>query len=160
MNANANFSPPLSLKQPSLFGEPTQTCLGSITLEIIGIPQPVSKKRKTPQLVPNCHVPSMKNSKMWMTKLANGKPLKRPLLISKPEYQVWRERAVQALESQCLSMCLITGEETQQALTRLSSICSLLFEDDSVSDLPQGTWSVHLVPPGKEGAVLLIERLS
>jgi len=132
--------------------------LPPLVLTLIGIPVPPSKKRKTPQKFPNCHIPSIKNCKMWITTV-RGRPLKRPMLISKPEYQEWREKAVAALESQLLSACLITGEGTQQALSRLSVICSQLPADDSVSDLPQGSWTVELVSPGNEGAIITLERL-
>jgi hypothetical protein len=139
--------------QDELFPKPPP-----LVLNLIGIPVPPSKKRKTPQKFPNCHIPSKKNNKMMLTKL-RGKPLKRPMIITKPEYQEWTEKAIQHLESQLLSRCLITGEETQQELSRLSAICSQLCADDSVSDLPQGSWTVELVSPGNEGAVITIERL-
>ena len=140
--------------QPDLFPK-----LPPITLELIGIAVPPDPKRKTPQKFPNCHIPSKKNGKRWLTKLPNGKPLKRPFLITKPEIQEWTEKAVQHLESQLLSECLTTGGEIQQALSKLSVICSQLPADDSVSDLPQGAWTVTFVPPGQEGAIITIERL-
>lgn len=139
--------------QDELFPKPPP-----LVLELIGIPVPPSKKRKTPQLVPNCHIPSKKNNKITLTQM-HGKPLKFPMIIVKPEIQAWTEKAVQHLESQLLSKCLITGEETQQALSRLSVILSQLPADDSVSDLPQGSWTVELVSPGQEGAIITLERL-
>ena len=142
------------LQQPEMFPPAPP-----LILEIKGIPLPVSKDRKTPLLVPNCHIPSIKNCKMWITKTPQGRPLKRPLLISKPAYQEWREKAIRALESDLLSRCRITGEETHKALSRLCAILSQLPADDSVNDLPQGSWTVELVPPGQEGAVIEITRL-
>ncbi len=132
--------------------------LPPLVLELIGIPVPPSKKRKTPQKFPNCHIPSKKNNKLMMTQL-HGRPLKRPMMITKPEYQEWTERAVHHLESQLLSKCLTTGDATPQALSKLSVILSQLPADDSVSDLPQGSWTVELVAPGKEGAIITLERL-
>jgi hypothetical protein len=139
--------------QPDLFPK-----LPPLVLELIGIPVPPSKKRKTPQKFPNCHIPSKKNSKMWISQV-RGRPLKRPMLITLPQIQEWTEKAVQHLESQLLSRCLTTGDAIPQALSKLSVILSQLPADDSVSDLPQGSWSVELVAPGHEGAIITIERL-
>ncbi len=140
--------------QPDLFPKPKP-----LVLTLIGIPVPPSKKRKTPQKFPNCHIPSKKNSKMVLDKLPNGKRLDRAMVVMKPEIRAWIEKAEAHLEYQLLSACLTTGEEIQSALSKLSVILSQLPADDSVSDFPKGTWEVELVPPGQEGAIITIERL-
>jgi hypothetical protein len=140
--------------QPDLFPKPPP-----LILELKGIAMKPSRKRKTEEKFPNCHIPSFKNMKRWTTSLPNGRPLKRPFLITEPRCQDWKERAVDSLESQLLSKCLITGEGIQQALSRLSAILSQLPADDSVSDLPCGSWSVQLVTAGEEGATITLERL-
>src|SRR5437867_336546 len=80
-----------------------RTSNAPLVLELKGIP--VESKKARAGAPPNCHVPSMKNNKVWMTKLPNGKPLKRPMLITKPSYQKWMEKAVASLVSQCVSEC-------------------------------------------------------
>ncbi len=121
-----------------------------IKLYIIGIPVPPSKKRKRPQKLPNCHIPSKKNNKM----------LTRRGPITKPEYQEWTENAVQHLESQLLSRCQTASGETRLEPLKLSAILSQLPADDSVNDLTRGDWTVEMVDPGNEGAVVTIERLT
>jgi hypothetical protein len=133
--------------------------LPPLTLEIRGIPMPVSKYRKTPLQFPNCHIPSKKNSKMVLDKLPNGRRLDRAMVVMKPEIRAWIEKAEAHLESQLLSMCRTTEGETQSALSKLSVILSQLPADDSVNDFPQGTWKVQLCEPGNEGASVTIERL-
>jgi hypothetical protein len=105
------------------------------------------------------HIPSFKNSKRWVTKTPQGKPLNRPLLITSPEFQRWMEKAVLSFESQLLSLFPITSGGTQPERSRLFAIVSSLPEDDSVRDFTQGSWTVKRVQPGEEGAEILIERL-
>lgn len=144
--------------QKDLFGipEPEEK---SITLTLRGIVVPPGRdaKEQNPE-VPNCHIPSMKNTKMVITK-AHGRLLKRPMIITKPEYQNWKAKAVQSIESQLLSMCLTGSGETLPERSKLFAMLSLLPGDDSVTDLPEGSWKVEQCEPGKEGAVILIERL-
>lgn len=143
--------------QPELFAKPPP-----LILELRGIQVPISAKRRKkpgPLPPPNYHIPSKKNNKMLITKDPRGRPLKKPMLITKPEYLEWTEKAIASLESQLLSKCLTTGEGIQQALSKLSAILSSLPVDDSVNDLPNGSWSVQFVKPGEEGATIKIERL-
>lgn len=130
-----------------------------LVLVVKGIPVPQEKGSK-PMPHPNCHIPSKKNNKMWLLKTPQGKPLRRPLLITKPEYQEWTEKAVRSLESQLLSMCQTGSDGTQQVHSKLFAILSLLPADDSVNDLVEGSWKVdHSAKPGEEGATIVIERL-
>jgi len=108
---------------------------------------------------PNFHIPSFKNSKRWITKLPNGRPLKRPLLITSPEFQEWMEKAIQSLESQLLIMCQTGSDGTQRVRSKLFAMLSRLPEDDSVNDLVSGSWTVVRVAPGEEGCRIEITRL-
>jgi hypothetical protein len=133
-----------------------------LTLKGIQAPRTLSQKKdkSTSQpILPNYHIPSFKNAKHWITKLPNGKPLKRPFLITSPEFQVWMGKAVQSLESQLLSLCQTGSDGTQLVRSRLFAMLSRLPADDSVNDLPEGSWKVKRVPPGEEGAIITIERL-
>jgi hypothetical protein len=133
----------------------------SVVLEIKKIQAPRRMQQDKPtNPKPNFHIPSFKNSKRWVTKLPNGKPLKRPLLITSPEYQEWMAQAVQSLEFQLLSTSPTDSGGTQPERSRLFAMLSLLPVDDSVNDLPEGSWKVVKVPPGEEGCQIVIERLT
>lgn len=106
----------------------------------------------------NFHIPSFKNSKVTITQ-AHGRALKRPMVITAPEYQEWKTKAVQSLESQLLSKCQTVAGEIQLERSKLFAMLSRLPEDDSVNDLREGSWKVVRVPPGEEGATIVIERL-
>jgi len=108
----------------------------------------------------NFHIPSFKNSKRWITKDPRGNPLKRPFLITSPEFQQWMEKAVASLESQLLCMCQTTSGETQPGQWKLSQILLCMPPDDSVRELVDGRWTVEKVAPGEEGAKIVVERIS
>ena len=132
-----------------------------LILDVVGIQVPPGRNAKNQNpTAPNCHIPSKKNNKMLVTKSPNGRPLREPILITKPEYQKWTEKAVQHLESILLSKCPIEFAGTPAARLKLSAILSLLPADDSVNDLPEGSWKVERVPPGQEGATITIQRLT
>lgn len=135
-----------------------------LVLELKRIPAPrsLAQKAKKDLVKPkdNFHIPSFKNSKRWITKLPNGKPLKRPFLITSPGFQQWREKAVKSLESQLLSMCRIGGDGTPLERSKLFATLSQLPVDDSVNDLPEGSWKVIRVPPGEEGCRIVIEKIT
>lgn len=141
-----------------MFGVPTEA--GPIVLNLRRIPAPRAMGEEKPRKAkPNFHIPSFKNSKRWITKLPNGKPLKRPFLITSPAFQDWMEKAVQSLESQLLSMCLTGGEGTPLERSKLFAMLSRLPADDSVNDLREGSWKVERVPPGEEGCRIEITRM-
>jgi len=156
-------TPDRSLHQAPLFQTSKEPPL---TLKLIGIPMPTKRSRSDQQrttsrpLPPNCHIPSLKNTKMWITKLPNGKPLKRPILITKPEHQEWKELAIQNLLSQLCSECQTGCDATPAVRSKLFAILSRLPEDDSVNDLREIHLRVEHVEPGQEGAVIEITRLN
>lgn len=150
--------------QKDLFAPPTAAIAGPLVLTIKGIQAPRSiaqkKAKKTAEEIePNFHIPSFKNAKVWITKTPRGIPLEKPFLITSPEFQQWKEKAVRSLESQLLSMCQTGSDATPQVLSKLSVMCSLLPVDDSVRDLRQGAWTVDFVPQGQEGVTISLERL-
>lgn len=149
--------------QKDMFAVPTAGSM-RVVLRLRKIPAPrsLAQKREHPEkeLPDNFHIPSFKNSKRWITKLPNGKPLKRPLLITSPEFQEWMEKAVQSLESQLLSLCRTGPEGTPLERSKLFAMLSQLPADDSVNDLREGCWKVVRVQPGEEGCEIVIERLT
>lgn len=155
---------PLS-PQVDMFNPPTAVGQ-SLVLEIKHIAVPPNRTRKdqarktSRPIAPNYHVPSFKNSKMLIAKTPQGRPLEKPFLTTKPEFQEWMEKAVDSLESQCLSMCQTGSDGIQQVRSKLFAMLSLLPADDSVNDLVEGSWKVQLVPPGQEGALITLTRLS
>lgn len=133
-----------------------------LTLGKIQAPRTIEQKKRAkagnpPE--PNYHIPSFKNAKVWITSLPNGKPLKKPFLITSPEFQRWMEKAADSLESQLLSKCQTGSDGTPQVRSKLFAMCLSLPADDSVRDLPEGQWKVVHVPPGEEGAVIVIEEV-
>lgn len=130
-----------------------------LELKKIQVPQTLAQKKAGRDPERNFHVPSFKNSKLWLTKLPNGKPLARPMLITNPAFQQWMDRAALSLESQLISLSQTIGDATQPAPSKLFAMCSLLPADDSCTDLPEGGWKVKRVPPGEEGAEIILEML-
>jgi hypothetical protein len=131
-----------------------------LVLKKIPAPRRLGKKHVGKPRPVHYHIPSFKNSKRWVTKTPRGTPLKRPLLITSPEFQAWMEKAVDSLESQLLSMCQTTSGEIQQARSKLFAMLSRLPADDSVRDLSEGSWHVERVSPGEEGCTITLTRIS
>lgn len=98
------------------------------------------------------HVVGFKNNKLilWSQKR----------IITAPKYQKWMQQAVASFVFQLLSGSAIVAGEIPPACSKLSWISSLLPVDDSVKDLPVGSWTVLRVPKGEEGADILIEELT
>lgn len=160
MNSNAS-QPPRDLFQPE--PPPTPPLPASVTLFLKRhqAPRRVEKKKDQPQQPPkqNFHVPSFKNAKHWITQTPRGEPLKRPFLITSPEFQLWMDRAADDFVSQLLSTFQTTYAEIQREPSKLLQILSCMPCDDSVRELREGHWTVEAVPPGEEGAKIVIERL-
>jgi hypothetical protein len=152
----------MQCSQKDMFAAPTDH--GPLRLELRGLAMPANRSRKdqvrktTRKMAPNCHVPNFKNCKMLLTKAPGGRPLKKPFLITKPEFQQWMAKAVQRLESQLLSMCRVEGG-TRLDPSKLFAILSRLPVDDSWRDYPEGSWKVMECPPGEEGVSIVIEKL-
>lgn len=158
---NSPDSPgPKDLFQPD--PPPTPPLPKSVTLYLKRHQAPRREEQKSKTGQPpkqNYHIPSFKNAKRWITQTPRGEPLKRPFLITAPEFQVWMDRAADDLGFQLLSMFATTLDEIQREPSKLLQILSCIPQDDSVRELREGHWTVEPVPPGEEGAKIVIERL-
>lgn len=136
-----------------------------ITVELKGLqaPRVMPKKGQKPApLRPNFHIPSFKNSKRWVTKLPNGKPMKRPLLISSPEFQEWMEKAIRIFVSGFVSAFPTASAATLTEPYPPSLIAwlrRLRGFDDSVGWIREIHLIVEDVQPGEEGATVTLEEI-
>ena len=104
--------------------------------------------------------PSFKNQKMLITKSAHGKPLDRPLMITKPEYQRIMARMVDSFVSQLLCAIQTNAGETLTGLSLRSAIACAVPEDDCWTQVPDQHIRGELCEPGHEGVTITIERLN
>lgn len=150
--------------QKDLFGLPGAGLTRLVlTIKKIQAPRTLAQKKRAKEgreIKVNFHIPSFKNAKHWITHDPKGNPLERPFLITSPEFQRWMEKAAALIESQLLSLCQTASGVIPVEQSKLYATCWLLPADDSCSDLPEGHWKVVRVPPGEEGAEIVIERLS
>lgn len=105
------------------------------------------------------HVVSFKNQKVLITKGPGGRPLRRPLLVTKGSYKKQMVAIVKSFESQLFSKSRTTAVETGTEPLPPSSIALLLPGDDSVSHIPELHVYVERVEVGDEGAEIIIEKL-
>lgn len=106
--------------------------------------------------------PSFKNSKMLITKNPKGIPLDRPMLITKPEFQVQMEQITQLFASQLKSALAHGTGKTLTGFSLLSAIALSVPEDDCLAYLRGG---VNVLPVkveslAEEGVTITIERVS
>jgi len=125
-------------KQPDLFGKATAVTLN---LELKG------------------PIPSFKNNKMLIVRDPSGRPLPRPLLITKPEFQEAMERMVSSIVSQLQCAFRLTGEPISAGSLIRSWIASCVPADDCWEKIPEIVIRGELCQPGQEGATITIERL-
>jgi hypothetical protein len=104
-------------------------------------------------------IPNKKNSKMVITRDPRGRPLARPILITKPEYQKRIEQITESLASQCRCACQIASGGTLTGCSLRSWTLSSLPADDSWTHIPRIRIEAEICEPGHEGAVVTIERL-
>lgn len=104
-------------------------------------------------------IPGKKNNKMLITKDPRGRPLRKPLLITKPEYQKALEKITESLRCQLLSACQTASGGTLTASSLRSWIALSMPADDAWTHVPQMTIRGELCEPGQEGAVVTIKRL-
>jgi hypothetical protein len=101
------------------------------------------------------HVPSFKNAKRMCFNRKTGKPFP----VTEKRVKQWMDNSEDSIVSQLFSMCQTTADETQpECLKQLQTFLSGL-SDDSVREIPEGSWSVLKVPAGCEGVSILIERI-
>lgn len=104
-------------------------------------------------------IPGKKNNKMLVTKDPRGRPLRKPLLITKPEYQRALEQITESLRYQLLSACQTASGEILTASSVQSWIASSLPADDAWTHIPRMTVEAQLCECGQEGATVTIRRL-
>lgn len=123
---------------------PTATAVGPsrIVLEVKGI------------------VPSFKNNKILIAKGRNGRPLPRPMMITKPEFQKQMHAITESFVLQLLSAFQTEGGATLTGRSLRSAIASSTPEDDCWSRLPEIHLSAVLCKPGEEGATVTLERIN
>lgn len=127
--------------QRDLFSDQTARIGSQIVLQIKGI------------------IPGKKNNKMLVTRDPRGRPLRRPFLITKPEYQEALAKITVSLQSQLRSACQTAcGETLTESLLRYW-IASSLPADDSWTHVPEMTIRGELCEPGHEGATVTITRI-
>lgn len=105
-------------------------------------------------------IPGFKNNKMLIAKGPNGKPLKRPLLITKPELQVLMEQITSSFVSQLLCAFRTEGGETLTGCSLRSAIASSMPVDDCLTVVPEIHIRAELCEPGSEGCEVIIEKIT
>lgn len=104
-------------------------------------------------------VPSFKNNKMILTHTPRGRPLNRPLLITKPEFQ---KRMKEIEESFVFQLLSAFRTEEGQTLTGRSLRCAIALsvpEDDCWTQIREIEIKGELCDKGKEGATITITRM-
>ena len=104
-------------------------------------------------------IPGKKNCKMIVTKGPHGRPLSRPMLITKPDYQKRIEEIVESFVSQLRSACQTASGGTLTGSSLRSWTAFSLPADDSFLNIPVLIISGELCEPGEEGAEISIVRL-
>jgi hypothetical protein len=104
-------------------------------------------------------IPSFKNNKILIAKSPQGKPLDRPLLITKPEFQKIMARMVASIESQLRCAFRTEDGATLTGVSLRSAIALSMPEDDCWTQVPEISIRGELCEPGQEGATITIERL-
>lgn len=105
------------------------------------------------------HVVSFKNSKIMITKGKGGRPLPRPMLITKGEYKVQMQKIVESFVSQLLCASRTVNGATGTAQWRRSLIALSMPADDSLNDIPEIHLYVKRVEIGEEGADVEIQEI-
>jgi hypothetical protein len=105
-------------------------------------------------------VPSFKNNKVLIAKGPNGKPLPRPLLITKPEYQKKMKAITESFVAQLLCAFRTDSGETLTGCSLRSAIASALPADDAWTHIPEIHIRAELCEPGQEGAVIVLTRIN
>lgn len=126
-----------------LFSSQTGAGASRVVLEIKGIP------------------PGKKNNKMVITRLANGKQLERPLLITRPDYQKELEKITESLRFELLSASRTSDGATLTGSALRSWMLYSTPEDDAWTRIPVIQIEGRLCETGEEpGVTIVIERLS
>ena len=137
--------------QEDLFFKPTK-----VTLEIKLPPLANGGKPTIERRLP----PSFKNSKMLIVKNPRGRPLRRPMLITKPEYQELMEAIIQSFVFQLRSAFRGTDGKILTGSSLRALIALSMPEDDALPYLTGGiSIRPRRVPKGEEGVTITVERI-
>ena len=101
------------------------------------------------------HTPSFKNKKIAVRHRTNGKQMQITEPKTKNRMRALEDAIVLALYS--LSQTTGPGTPTEclkQLRTALSGLC-----DDSIKQIPSGSWDVRYVPVGEEGLEITIQEI-
>ena len=102
------------------------------------------------------HVPSFKNTKA----IAFNRRTRKRFIRTDPKKKEWMERCIRSFASQLSCAFRIDGAATATVLPARSWIASSLPLDDALAWIPEHHVTCEPVPPGQEGAVLVIEPLA
>ena len=105
-------------------------------------------------------IPSFKNQKMLVTKGPHGRPLRRPLLITKPEFQTRMKEIEESFVLQLLSAFQTVEGQTLTGSSLRCAIALSVPEDDCWTQIPDQHILGELCRPGEEGATITVERLN
>lgn len=105
-------------------------------------------------------VVSFKNSKVMITKGKGGKPLPRPMLVTKAEFKRQMQKIVESFVSQllCASQTTDGGMGTVQLRRSLTALS--MPADDSLNDIQEIHLYLERVDEGQEGALIQIQRIA
>ena len=129
-----------------------------VRLEIRGL-FTIQTKHKGQRVTKRVTIPSFKNAKMVITKSPYGQLLKRPLVITKPEYQTVMQMMVDSFVSQLRSVFQTTTGQTLAGSSIRSWIALSMPLDDCWEKIPEIKIKCELCEPGNEGATITVERL-
>lgn len=104
-------------------------------------------------------IPSFKNNKILVAKDRRGRPLSRPLLITKPEFQKRMKEIEDSFVLQLLSAFRTEGGQTLTGSSLRSAIASSVPADDCWTQIPEITIRAELCAPGQEGATITLQRI-
>jgi hypothetical protein len=105
-------------------------------------------------------VPSFKNNKLLLTKDPRGRPLKRPLLITKPEYQKKMRAITASFVSQLRCAFRTDSGATLTGCSLRSAIACALPEDDAWTHIPEIHIRAEICEESEAGAEIVIERIN
>lgn len=102
------------------------------------------------------HIPSFKNSKRAILDRNSGNF--RTLTPGKIKKRM--DKLENAILSALYSTCQTTGGATPSGCLKLWRTFLSGLRDDSVREIPSGSWDCDYVPKGQEGITIIIERIN
>lgn len=100
-------------------------------------------------------IPAFKNRKRAIQDRNTGKMR----TLTEPSIKKRMDRIENAILFALYSLCATADAETQQECLKQLRIALSGLSDDSIRELPQGSWGTEYVKKGEEGAMITIEQL-